>query len=379
MLALAIGGAAGSLACAGTQAEPRDRDGDGGAAGAAAGARASASSGASAAGGADAAGGEAESGGAGAGGARAVLVLVDCQIPDAQLLPTVHGGALLSFLAAPTARLDVGSAVDRAASAPDGWQRQSTLLLPPADDAQQLTVFARLADPRCAAASCFQHTYEIREAYPGPAGQPGSTAIAFDDEAFVGWATGWVEPVAYGTDLDEKWRLPEQALGPATGDGTDVVSLGNGGSITLTFETPIADGPGPDLVVFENGYNDTFLELGHVEVSSDAEHFVRFDSAYLGEEPVSQYGAHETTLLEGLAGKYRQGFGGPFDLSLLRYRPRVQAGQVDLSRITHVRIVDIVGDGTDRDSFGHPIYDPYPSVGSGGFDLEAIGVLHAAD
>jgi len=81
---------------------------------------------------------------------------------------------------------------------------------------------------------------------------------------------------------------------------------------------------------------------------------------------------------QGLAGKYRVGFGGPFDLALLRYRPLVQAGHVDLSRITHVRLVDVVGDGATVDSFGHPIYDPYPTVGSGGFDLEAIGVLHAA-
>ena len=116
----------------------------------------------------------------------------------------------------------------------------------------------------------------------------------------MGWAAGWVEPVAYGEDVDEQWRQPSLALGPATGDTLDVVSLGNGGSITLTFAEPIRNGAGFDFAVFENGHVDTFLELAFVEVSSDGAVFVRFDSTYLGEVPVSQYGAHDATLIDGL-------------------------------------------------------------------------------
>jgi hypothetical protein len=51
---------------------------------------------------------------------------------------------------------------------------------------------------------------------------------------------------------------------------------------------------------------------------------------------------------------------------------------VDLDAIRFVRIVDIVGDRSRRDSFGHPIYDPTPTMISGGFDLDGVGVLHAA-
>jgi len=215
--------------------------------------------------------------------------------------------------------------------------------------------------------------------FPGPAGDPGSTAVALDDERITGWAASFVAPVEYGQDVDEPWQHPELALAAATGEPFDVVSLGNGGRITLTFDDAIRDGEGFDFAVFENAHVDTFLELAFVEVSSDGSSFARFESTYLGEESVSQYGAHDATLMDGLAGKYRIGFGTPFDLAALDAHPSVISGAVDLQAITHVRIVDIIGDGLEQDSQGHPIYDPYPTVGSGGFDLEAVAVLNAAD
>lgn len=82
--------------------------------------------------------------------------------------------------------------------------------------------------------------------------------------------------------------LPDVVLGPPKGAGAingslDVVTLGNGGSITLGFEPSwIVDGPGPDLIVFENafyvnGNPDTpYAELASVEVSEDGEHFEAF-------------------------------------------------------------------------------------------------------
>jgi len=115
-----------------------------------------------------------------------------------------------------------------------------------------------------------------------------------------------------------------------------------------------------------------------VEVSSDGETFLRFDSVYLGTQPVGAFGGHEPTLVGGLAGRYRAGFGSPFDLAALANRPEVRNGIVDLERITHVRLVDIPGDGMARDSFGHPIYDPHPTSGSAGFDLDGVAVLNQA-
>ena len=55
------------------------------------------------------------------------------------------------------------------------------------------------------------------------------------------------------------------------------------------------------------------------------------------------------------------------------------SGIVDLSAVTHVRLIDIVGDGTYMDSLGNPVYDPYPTSGSAGFDLDAVGVSNGAD
>ena len=43
-----------------------------------------------------------------------------------------------------------------------------------------------------------------------------------------------------------------------------------------------------------------------------------------------------------------------------------------------MRIDDITGDGSCVDSAGNPIYDPYPSSESGGFDLNAVGVINYA-
>ena len=68
----------------------------------------------------------------------------------------------------------------------------------------------------------------------------------------------------------------------------------------------------------------------------------------------------------------------PFDLAELATRPAAQAGLLDLGRITRVRVVDIPGDGRALDSADHPIYDPFPSEESAGFDLEALAVLGPA-
>jgi len=116
--------------------------------------------------------------------------------------------------------------------------------------------------------------------------------------------------------------------------------------------------------------------LAFVEVSSDGATFARFDSLYLGAAPLGAWGANEAAWIEGLAGKYRVGYGTPFDLAALTNAPEVRAGAVDLAAIRFVRLVDVIGDGRDLDSFGHPIYDPYPTATSAGFDLDAIGWLH---
>ena len=96
-----------------------------------------------------------------------------------------------------------------------------------------------------------------------------------DDAAFTAWATGW-EDYDPGAAVDTQWQVPDNALGKAQGSPYDVVCLGRGGVITLTFDAPIRDGAGWDFAVFENSFSDTFIELAYVEVSSNGTNFTRF-------------------------------------------------------------------------------------------------------
>ncbi|MBN2192996.1 MAG: hypothetical protein JW751_09285 [Polyangiaceae bacterium] len=290
------------------------------------------------------------------------------------MLGMLQPGAVLAFETPDAAPIEVGLSSARDATSPERWLEEDSVAL---EDLGSVTVFARNADPSCEAA-WFVHAYAVVPAFPGPAGTEGSTALARDTVAIVGWATE-VTAVAFGAGSDNAdLREPALALGPAEGTSLGALVLGEGGSAILEFASPIRDGDGADFAVFENGFSDGFLELGFVEVSTDGRTFVRFDSVYLGTKPLSAFDVHSPTLFDGLAGKYRQGFGTPFDLATLRAQPEVAIGAVDLERISYVRVVDIVGDGAATDSFGHPIYDPYPTTGTAGFDLDAVAVLHAA-
>lgn len=207
--------------------------------------------------------------------------------------------------------------------------------------------------------------------YSPAAGQVGSTAIDKDDPNFFAWADGW-EDYVVGTETDLVWQTPEKALGQAVGDSFDIVSLGRGGRITMTFQVGIGDGDGDDFAVFENAITDGFLELGFVEVSSDGVNFFRFENDSQTAEAVGGFGIIDPTDITGLAGKYRQGYGTPFDLADLRD----QSALLDVNNVEWVRLVDIVGDGSSTDTSGDVIYDPYPTVGSAGFDLDAVGVMN---
>jgi hypothetical protein len=213
--------------------------------------------------------------------------------------------------------------------------------------------------------------------YAPAAGLPGSTAISKDDPSIVGWATDWTNYVvgSYDNDpstpVDPTWQTPEKALGPAVGTSFDIVTLGRDGEITMLFDKPIRDGAGWDFAVFENGFSDTFLELGYVEVSSDGTNFFRFDNDSLTPGLVGGFGAVDPTNIIGLGSKYRQGFGEPYDLADLAGTPGL-----DVNNVGFVKIIDILGDGSFLDTSGNPIYDPTPTVGSPGFDLDAVGVLN---
>jgi hypothetical protein len=207
--------------------------------------------------------------------------------------------------------------------------------------------------------------------FPGAVGSATTDAISKDSTALVAWANGNLMP-DYGTGVDAIWKTPALAYGPATGDAFDIVCLGNGGQIVMVFPRPISDGAGADFAVFENTFSPGFLELAFVEVSSDGVHFYRFPNRSEGTTAVGPFAyTMDPTNLSGLAGKYIKGYGTPFDLASLAATPLL-----DRKNVRFVRIVDIIGDGTRLDTTSQPIYDPTPTTGSGGFDLEAIGVIH---
>ena len=157
--------------------------------------------------------------------------------------------------------------------------------------------------------------------------------------------------------------MPQIVLGPPQGAGalmgsTDTVSLGNGGSIVLAFDDiGVVDGPGVDLIVFENPFS-TYLEPGVVSVSEDGVTWRAFPC-----DPLDVANSYP-----GCAGVHpvfsnsRNGI-SPID-------PRVSGGDlydlatIGVKRARYVKIVDT----------GHGFYFGT----TGGFDLDALAVVNGA-
>lgn len=218
------------------------------------------------------------------------------------------------------------------------------------------------------------------------AGVAGSSAISKNDTRFVDWASsctvvrGWQD---IAVPSSGKASLGTDADGTGKADNF-IVSLGDSGTAVLTFSGVIYNGPGADFAVFENGFPDpmdaeeAFLEFAFVEVSSDGVKYVRFPSSSLtGAPQVPAAGVYmNARKVHNLAGKYIGSYGTPFDLDELK-------GTVglDVDKITHVRLVDVVGsigDHGSKDKDGNLINDPYPTAfPSSGFDLDAVGVIHS--
>lgn len=158
---------------------------------------------------------------------------------------------------------------------------------------------------------------------------------------------------------------PDIALGPPKGAGDsagslDVLSLGVGGSIVLDFgDYDVIDGPGIDLIVFENAFfaggdpTQPFTEPAEVALSEDGESWHRFEcdpqsaarAGCAGITPVQAYDPLEVYPLDPeLTG------GDGFDLESL-----------GLSRARYVRIADLSETGESNNA---------------GFDLDAVGLVH---
>lgn len=163
-------------------------------------------------------------------------------------------------------------------------------------------------------------------------------------------------------------RLPHVVLGPpvavSTSQGSaDVLSLGRGGEIILGFSgRAIADGPGPDFIVFENAFfiggagGVVFSEPGEVSVSDDGVNWRGFPCVPEGDDAGSGCAGwtptepFDPTAMEPLDASLTGG--DAFDLA-----------DVGLQTARFVRIRDV---GTDE------------AAPAAGFDLDSVGVVHFA-
>ncbi|MCK5563925.1 MAG: hypothetical protein KAJ07_01645 [Planctomycetes bacterium] len=272
----------------------------------------------------------------------------------------------------------------------------------------------------------------------GPYTEPGISGYVGDDGQLAGvdpnnsrvnpifrdWARK-VHRYSPSPGVALMWQDTSLTLGPATGDKLHVASLGDvdtditpltpPGEIIIEFsdhDNIISDKAGYDFAVFENGFvvidtdpsmgsvaGEMFGELAYVEVATDPNFFARFPSVSLTPGRTGVQGSVEVSNVYNLAGKHSNEVnnctGTPFDLSDLSDHPLVLSGDVDLNNIKYIRLVDVPGGGyyfDEANSAGypdpdtapeynvygsdHPIYDAWLTGGSGGFDLEALGVLN---
>ena len=216
------------------------------------------------------------------------------------------------------------------------------------------------------------------------AGKPGSDALHKDSSIFQFWCDSIIIQKGFIQINDTILGRPtvgeaEAAYGKPLENG--IVSLGDGGLATAYFKGGISNGPGPDFAIFENGFSvigeETYhMELAFVEVSVDGKKFFRFPTQSLNDtlNQADNFTGLYPEKVKNLAGKYVSGYGVPFDLQEL-------SDSISDKLIHYIRIIDVIGSLNDsfasRDIAGRKINDPFPTpFPSGGFDLDAIGIIH---
>ena len=192
--------------------------------------------------------------------------------------------------------------------------------------------------------------------------------VAFTRTACTGWGAS---------------QMPTIVEGPPVGAGTargslDVVSLGSGGSIVVSFApNAIVDGPGPDFIVFENPFwiagdpNQIYAEPGEISVSDDGTTWTTFACS-----PASDPGAKDGT---GVAPPYGACAGWHVVYSdpqngVSPLDPAVAGGDAfDLADVgvKHARFVRIV------DKTAEVCPDASTASDKNGFDLDAVAIVNA--
>lgn len=206
----------------------------------------------------------------------------------------------------------------------------------------------------------------VRDAGPDGPSSPSNEDAAPTVSRFIEKVVSFTPGTCAGFGASS---MPDIVLGPPRGEGLsrgslDVVSLGSGGEIVLSFESnPIVDGPGVDFIVFENAFfvggdpQTIYAEVAEISVSDDGTRWVPFPcnataSPYgqcAGWHPVTATSA-ETALDLATAG------GDQYDLA-----------DVGLPLIRFIKITDKTTEAC-----------PPQGVNNSGFDLDAIAAVHTA-
>ncbi|MBN2041940.1 MAG: Ig-like domain-containing protein [Spirochaetes bacterium] len=291
--------------------------------------------------------------------------------------------------------IQTGWTKDLSGTEPDEWADGNVFDFAGIDTYGTVKVFARAVESGGnTSGDVYSFVYKVVDAFPKVDEDGYCEGIHSDDAGFV--ETASVCYTEYGSGIGDNWK------------NTTFV-MGNGGIFVYTFDNPITDGTGPDFAIGENTFRRNtdgliFAELFYVEVSSDGVNYIRFDNVsltittgpYLCFDPGDVYGLGSCQLCY-----YGYDFLQPYDLSWLHNKKEVLNGTVDLSRITHVKYIDIPGtdevdtvdfdedgdgtvDGTYTifpcyDSFGNTINDAYLTWDSGGADVYEPHVINMVE
>jgi hypothetical protein len=200
------------------------------------------------------------------------------------------------------------------------------------------------------------------------ASEGGSDAAVLAADRFVTGVVSFTPGPCSGFGAD---AMPGIVEGPPKGGGAsmgslDVVSLGVGGEIVLSFApNAIVDGPGPDFIVFENPFDvggnpmKPYAEPGEVSVSDDGSTW-------------STYPCTATSYPYGSCAGWHPVYSAPGN-GISPVDPATAGGDAfDLADlgVTHARFVRI------RDVSGEVCPDA-GGPNSDGFDLDAISIVNA--
>lgn len=144
-------------------------------------------------------------------------------------------------------------------------------------------------------------------------------------------------------------------------DSREICSIGLGGTIVLGLKDHvIVDGPGVDIVVFENAFigplKKVFAEPAQVSVSKDGLSWMSFP--------------FDSLTLEGCAGRTPTFGGDPFAWPSSG-GDGFDLATVGVDSVRYVRLHDVTG--IIKNNSHHPYFDPSLT----GFDLDVITIPHA--